>query len=395
VSASNDTSDGGRSRRDGLWFCVKVFLGVRLGLFVLGLVSVALFPPLDPVSVPGWLAHQIPDPGWHNLFTAWERFDGLWFLRIAAEGYRAHDGSAAFFPLYPFAIRVVSFLIGGHPFAAALIVSNGAFLGALIVLYSLTRSELSDGVARTTIVLLCLFPTSFFFFAPYGESLFLLLAVTALWGARRGRWMVAGLAGFGAALTRNIGVVVAVAIAAEAIQQWSERKRALVQGLAAAACTASGLVLVLGYWAAKAGDWLAPVHQQANWERVFSWPWATLVEGTKVAFRYLGNTNGGYWLIDWLIVVPVLAASVYALFRRYRWGYLVYLWGGLLLPLSFAFPDRPLMSMPRFVLPLFPAFWAMAQVAEQWRIPRWAVAGVAAAGLGLLTVLFVNWYYIF
>jgi hypothetical protein len=53
------------------------------------------------------------------------------------------------------------------------------------------------------------------------------------------------------------------------------------------------------------------------------------------------------------------------------------------------------MSMPRFVLPLFPAFWVIAELLARWRIPRWAVAAAGAVGLGLLVPLFVNWYYIF
>jgi hypothetical protein len=386
-------SGPGGSLRAGFRYCLTVFVAVRVGLLVLGLVAVAVIPALDPVSVPGWTAHAVPDPGWHNLFTAWERFDALWFLRIAAEGYRAADGSAAFFPLYPLVTRFVSVLIGGHPFAAALLVSNGAFLGALVMLYALTRSELSDEVARATVLFVAVFPTSLFFFAPYSESLFLLLAVTAMWAARRDRWVLAAAAGAGAALTRNVGAVVALALAAEALERRREGKPGLVPGLAAAAGAAIGTLLYLGYWATR-GDTLAPLSQQANWERVFSWPWVTLWEGTKVAFRYVGNTNGGYWLVDWLVVVPMLCASVFAL-ARYRWMYKVYLLGGLLVPLTFVFEGRPLMSMPRFLLPLFPAFWALAEVTRRMGIPRWAVAVVGAAGLGMLTLLFVNWYYIF
>jgi hypothetical protein len=393
VSTTSDRA-GSTSRRAGLWFCVWVFLAVRIGLLLLGLVAVGAFPPLDPVSVPGWPARALPDPGWHNLFTAWERFDALWFLRIAAQGYREGDGSAAFFPLYPLAVRAVSTLLGGRPFAAALLVSNGAFLGALLVLYTLTRSELSERVARTTVVLLCCFPTSFFLFAPYSESLFLLLAVTALWAARRRRWPIAAAAGFGAALTRNVGIVLALALAVEAIQQRTEDDRSPLPGLAAAGVTGLGTLTVLGFWAAKAGDWLAPLHQQANWERSFSWPWTTLIEGARAAFRYVGDINGSYWLIDLLVVVPMLVGAVVVLVR-YRWSYGAYVWGALLLPLSFVFQDRPLMSMPRFVLPLFPIFWALAEALERWRIPRWAAAAVGSAGLGLLTPLFVNWYYIF
>jgi len=66
-------------------YCLKVFLSVRVALFIVAVVGVALLPGLKPVGVPGWPAHATT-PGWHNLFTAWERFDALWFLRIAEHG---------------------------------------------------------------------------------------------------------------------------------------------------------------------------------------------------------------------------------------------------------------------------------------------------------------------
>ncbi|MBI2238529.1 MAG: hypothetical protein HYU54_08410, partial [Actinobacteria bacterium] len=260
-------------RRDGVLYCLKVFAGVRMGLLVLGLVSVALIPALKPVSVPGWPAHPAPDPGWHNLFTSWERFDALWFLRIAATGYRTGDGSAAFFPLYPLAIRAVSWAIGGHPFAASLIVSNAAFLAALIVLYSLTASELSEGAARKAVLYLSLFPTSFFFLAPYSESLFLLLVVSAFWAARRDRWAMAGIAAALAALTRNVGLLLVPALAMEAVHQRVERRGALLPRLAGAGFGLLGTLSYLAYWGSRSGDWLAPVDQQGNWERVSVAPW--------------------------------------------------------------------------------------------------------------------------
>ena len=390
-----DATDAERRRIvEGVKYCLLAFVGLRLLMFVIGLVGVALFPALDPVSVPGWPAHPAPDPGWHNMFTAWERFDALWFLRIADSGYRLEDGSAAFFPVYPLAIRAVSLVLGDHPFGASLIVSNASFLGALVVTYFLSASELSERTARTTGLLMCLFPTSFFFLMPYSEPVFLLLAATAFWGARRRRWWVAAIAGGLAGATRSIGIVLVPALIVEALHQRAEGRGSAWRGFGAAAASGAGLLAYFGWWGITTGEWLAPVTRQANWERVFSWPWITLFEGTKFAFRYVGNTNGGYWLLDWLIVVPVLAASGYALVRL-RPSYSVYLWGGLLIPLTFVFEGRPLMSMPRFILPLFPAFWAIALASERLHIPRWAVVSAGAVGLGLLSLLTINWYYIF
>jgi CPA1 family monovalent cation:H+ antiporter len=45
--------------------------------------------------VPGWPITQTSE-SWHHVFTSWERFDALWFLRIASSGYRVDDPSAAF-----------------------------------------------------------------------------------------------------------------------------------------------------------------------------------------------------------------------------------------------------------------------------------------------------------
>lgn len=381
--------------RDAIRYSLTVFIIVRLGLFLLGLATVAVVVPVEPVDVPGWPAGDLPDPGLHNVFTAWERFDALWFLRIAEGGYIDGDGSAAFFPAFPLLIRAVSFVIGGHPFAAAMIVSNIAFAAALCVLYLLTAEERSVDTARTTVLLLGAGPASLFFYAPYSEALFLLFAVVAFRSARHRSWALAGGAALLGALTRSIGVVIAAAIAIEAIHQWLEGRRgSLLPGLAAAVAGGLGTAGYLVYWQFKGDDWLAPLHQQATWQRSFRWPWETLFDATVRAYRYLGEANGGYWLLDWLLVVPVVAAAVYVT-ARYRPAYALYVAAGILIPLCYVFEPRPLMSMPRFVLPLFPAFWAIAEVLRRFRVPRLAVVGVSAALLGVLTLLFVNWYYVF
>jgi hypothetical protein len=399
-----------RGFRDGVVYCLKVFVGVRVVLALLAVASVAVLPHIPvggfalsdrigtlpgPVGVPGWPAPEIT-AGWHNLFTAWERFDALWFLRIAAHGYGSHDGSAAFYPLFPLAVRGVSFLIGGHELAAGLIVSNAAALAALVALYGLTREELSEETARASVLFAAIFPTAFFLVSPYSESLFFLLVLLALWAARRGRWVGAALAGALAALTRNLGVLLVVPLAVEALHQAMESKpfRWPVRGLAASLGPMAGAAAYALYWEWRITDWLAPLHQQNGWQRELTNPASTVLQGTKDAFRYVGLYPGGYHALDWLVAIPVLALALYAAVT-FRPSFVAYLATSIAAPLAFTYSGRPFMSFPRFGLVLFPVFWGLARLTERSQLRRELAIAASAALLGLLLVLFVNWLYVF
>jgi hypothetical protein len=393
---AEEAAEDRRRIRRAVLFCLGVFLVLRVGLSLVALAGVALVPTLDPVGVPGWPAHEVT-PGWHNLITAWERFDALWFLRIASAGYVDGDGSAAFFPLYPLLTRGLSAVLGGHPLAAALVISHVAAFGSMLMLYLLTARELGDEeAARRAVVYLAVFPTSFFLLAPYSEALFLLLVLVCLWAARRRRWAVAGVAGALAAATRNLGVLLVLPLAVEAVHQYRERRdgRSLATSLLWSAVPVTGIGAYLLFWQAFSGDALAPLHQQATWQRTFSFPLATLVAGNREAFRFVGEFPGGYHLLDWLVVSPALVAAGWVAIRT-RPLYGVYTWASLAAPLAFVFTPRPFMSLPRFLLPIFPLIWAGAVWAGHRRGVHEAIVALSAAVLGVLTVLFVTWYFVF
>jgi hypothetical protein len=377
--------------RDGLRPSLITFLAVQIALIVLAAIAAGLFPAREAVNVPGWIAPPLGH-GWHGVFTAFERQDALWFLRLATTGYSAGDASAAFFPLYPLVVRAVSWVVGGRPLLAATLVSNVAFFGSLLVLYDLTVREFSEGVARKSIVYLAIFPTAFFFFAPYSESLFLLLSLMAFREARRDRWASAAAAGALAALTRSIGVVLAPALFMMALERRDERGP-LWPRIVAAVAVLLGPLAYVAWWGVAHGDTLAPIHAQVNWQREGAFPLATLWNGLKLAAG-VGVTDPNYWLIDFLVVSVVVVAIV-AGFRCLPLPYLVYALGSILIPLSYPFPPRPLLSMPRFVVVIFPAFWVMADAVERRRLPHTAVVATFAGGFSLLTVLFTNWWHIF
>ena len=375
--------------RRGLRTCLWVFVGLRVAVSLLSVMGVGLVPLLkEGVDVPGWPAPLVT-AGWHNALGALERQDALWFLRIADRGYRPDDGSAAFFPLYPLLVRGVAVLTGGRTLLAGILVSNASFLGALIVLYGLTTLEFGEAHARTTVVTLALFPTSFFFLAPYSESTFLLLSVSAFWFARRDRWTLAALAAALAAMTRSVGVVLAVALLVEAVHQHRETGVPLLPRAGAALATLAGPALFVAYWAVAGGHALAPIDAQRRWGRVATFPLRTIGEAISTAARYLD-----IWLIDLLVVGTVLICAAIGL-RFLRPGYSVYAWGSLAVPLCYPYLPRPLLSLPRFSAVIFPVIWVLADLVERGRLPRAGVTAALAAGLSLCTVLFINWYDIF
>ena len=379
--------------------CALVYLGVRLGLFFVGLLSTALLPQNRPVDVPGWPA-TTPSEGWHAVFTAWERHDALWYLRIASQGYRVDDGSAAFFPLYPLLTRGVSVVLGERWLLGAYLVSNVALVVALTVLHRLTALELDERRARRTVLYVAVFPTSLFLFAPYTESLFLALTAGCLYAARTRSWLLAGVLGALAAATRSAGLLLVLPLAVEALLQLREstaprgqRWRDAAAALAAATAPVLGLLAYLAFWA-RADTWRRPLDVQGStWEREWSWPWDTLAAGAREGTRYLGAYAGGYHTADLVLVALALAAAVWVtLTMRATWA--VWCWASLLLPLTAAFDGRPLLSVPRFVVVVFPLFWALTAVADRWRAHD-AVVAASACGLGLMSLLYVSWYFVF
>src|SRR6185503_2221823 len=99
-----------------------------------------------------------------------------------------------FFPLMPLIIKGIALLFGNQGYIAiGMIISNTALLGTLFVLYQLATEALGETVGRRTLLYLCIFPTAFFFFASYNESLFLLITCGAFLAMRRQKWWLAGV----------------------------------------------------------------------------------------------------------------------------------------------------------------------------------------------------------
>ena len=377
--------------RRALVYCATVLLIGRVGLTLVSFFARQL-PGSTPAGVPGWPAPKVQGAA-EFVGTALERWDALWFLRIAADGYRLNDGSAAFWPGYPVATRALATVFGGHTLGAALIVSAVFSIAALVLFYLLGTREFGEPVARRSVLYLAFFPTAFFLAAPYSESMFLCFSIAALLAARSKHWWVAALCAALASATRPLGMVLAVPLALEALAEQRGRRRGKVAATASVmgpvAASLSGAAAYLVYWGLRSGNALQPFSSQAQWLRTASWPWETLSQATNFAWRF----DALWHRIDWLLTIPFIGLALWSL-TWMRASYATYVWGSLAIILSFVFPARPLMSVPRFLLVLFPLFWALARVTDRTSL-HLAVALGLGAGQALIAAFFMAWYPMF
>ena len=201
-----------------IWLVTRVFLSLLALFCSFDLPSsplekkVAVWPPSAP---PGeWLTRVFLEP--------WNRWDVEHFLKIATRGYSVNDGTLSFHPLHPALGKIVGAIFGGHPLLGLFLVSNISCLLFLFCYERLTRLDLTGEEARRATYYFTLLPAAFVLFAPYTEPLFLLLGASSLLMARRGKWLMAGLAGGMAALTRQQGIILLLPLAWE-FWEWSER----------------------------------------------------------------------------------------------------------------------------------------------------------------------------
>jgi hypothetical protein len=387
--------------------CLAVFTALSAGPHLGGGTAAYNQAKFDVPS----LTHPLGGVG-DTLLSPLARWDAVWYLGIAAHGYeQAGSGQAAFFPLYPLLVRGVAELGGGSRGAlliAAYLVSLAAFGGALYLLFRLTELELGRRIARTTLLLVALFPASLYFGAPYSESLFLLASVGAFYAARTGRWAWAGAAAAAGAATRSAGILLLVPLAAIYVRERGWRLRPQAAWLLLGPLGLGAFALYLGL---VHGNALAFLDVQNAWYRHFAGPlggaWDGVVAGFDGARQLLsGSRQPVYFqaaggdpfrvasmnLMLLLFLVFALVAVVGA-WRRLPLPYSLWAGVALLLPLSFPVGPQPLMSLPRFLAVLFPLFMWLAVECEERHIRHWAVA-LSAIGLGLFAQQFATWHWL-
>ena len=374
----------------GRWFAnnsvpLSVFAISRLGLFLVAYLSLILLP--DTADI----ARARPE----NLFVdGWLRWDASWYAEIADNGYTNEPRSwqqqrdTAFFPMYPLLIRAARLVIG-DTYLSGLLISNVAFLVALMVLYRLVSDKFDSVVANRSIVLLAVNPFSFFFSAMYSESVFLLAVVCAFYFGERRRWVLAALCAAVAGATRMVGVLVVFGLTVLYLEFRSFDLSRVQPNILWLFLGLLGPASFMLFLAVKFGDPLQFVVSQD----VPGWGASTNLWSAIMALQTLlppGSIVAGTYsampIIHLLVCVVAVLLSVYA-WRRQSTAYGH--WAVLTTILSLTLWR----SMGRYAITVFPLFTAAAALLED---ERWysAVVYLSTLLLALLTVVFTHWYWV-
>ena len=374
-------------------------------------VGAALLARLLAIEVGGWaflylphawlqeVAGYQPPAGnfwFQTLVGPWAHWDGYWYLSIAHLGYAGRPLAAAFFPLYPYLLRLLddSLLLG-------LLFSVGCYTAGAVLLYRLAEAELSSSAAWGAVLALAFFPTAFYYNALYPEALVLLLTVASFRCARQRRYawagILAGLAGFASVDALLLGIPLLYYL-------WTRRER-FARWLTLL-LVPSGVMAYMGLLQWRFHNALQFQTVQSYWGRALHAPWFTLAQAViqfrhylplALSFWRLYNTQqpvvslSNVWNLVFLAAaIPLMVLAI----RRLPAPYWLYSLGILLLPVVDPSAGVPLMSFPRLMLAAWPLFMGLGDWFSRRPGAIYAYLWIAGASGAVLISLFATAHWV-
>lgn len=315
-----------------------------------------------------------------EFFKNLANWDGGHFLGIAKYGY-LEKYQYAFFPLYPLLINIVTKATHDYLIAGLIISLTCAFL-TIHLLYGLVNLDFDKKIAQKVILLLLIFPTSFYLLTAYSESLFLFLTVGTFFSIRKNNLLMATTFAALASATRLVGLAVAVGLLIEVLTTTGlNRKNWYV------VFSLSGFLIYCLYLYKVIGDPIYFLVAEQHWQRNIAVPifgfWETIKSISSLGFI----TNHFNAFLD-LCFAIFGTGFVIRTFRFLRPSYYVYSFLSLLIPLF----TPTLSSIPRFLLPIFPIFILAALIKKDYFSLAYELISIML--LSAFAILFINGYWV-
>ncbi len=163
----------------------QIFLLNRLLVLCITCACIFVLPLLisgytSNIGVDSSTYHTLPSQSLNLLLFSWLHWDAKAYLNISYLGYQ-RVSDVGFFPLWPLIQYIGGTLLGGKfpvsYYLAGLLLANLLSYFDLVMLYHLVAKGYGPAVARRLLFYFSFSPFALFFFAGYGESLFVLLAL--------------------------------------------------------------------------------------------------------------------------------------------------------------------------------------------------------------------------
>lgn len=156
---------------------------------------------------------------WEGYLKLASHWDSSWYEAIATHGYLNNNGpmntgilssNVVFFPGYPYLARILILCFGINAKVALLIVSqSSAFIFWCLFFKIIKRTSFVKQIFAG--ILIVVFPTSWFLFMGYSESLFILMCCLMVWFATEKKYFPSGISGAAMTATRIMGVPLLIA----------------------------------------------------------------------------------------------------------------------------------------------------------------------------------------
>ncbi len=329
-----------------------------------------------------------------SFISIWNVWDTPHYLKIAQYGYTTSTVDErhlhiVFFPLFPYLTKVFSFVFRDS-LLSGLIVSNISYIIAVFYLYKLVLLDFDKDDALRSVIYFSIFPTAYFLHAAYTESLFIALTVASFYYARKDRWAISGVLGMLSAMTRVTGIILLPILLIEYLHQREFKKENIGKDILWIFVIGLGFLIYLIINYLTYGDPLKFLEIQAgHWGVHLSLPTKGFFSAWDSIFWRTPETGMSFGLFQVLFGILGLILTIYSFFRL-RLSYCLYALATWLVVTSTSF----MLSVPRFMLTVFPIFIVLAILGRRKEI-NYTVIFISLILYALFLSQFVRYRWVF
>ena len=374
-------------------------LKLALALKITLLLFVYFFHSLIPYNQNAPKVNYYYQPASLKLGELLSPWDGQWYRSIADKGYDdgefQHFEKFMFFPLYPFIISILN-LILPHTEINAIFISFFASILSVILLYKLTLSLTnSRDIAFLSSIIYLLLPSAIFSLSIYTESIFMVFTLLVFLFCEKRNFLLAGVFGFLAALTKIQGLLLLIPIFFEGtnyLKQSHFHYKKSIALLLSCILPLLGLVTFMVYASLVVHNPYATFIGSKHFQNLTP----SMINAFKILglqlinLPYLPLHNYLFSKIDTLLIFIYLILLI-PMYRNFKKPSLLFF---ALAIVFFPLLSGKTTSAIRYVTLSFPHIIIIAHLINTRKTLKYTVLFFLATTSALFGLLYVNWYWV-